>query len=292
MSTKSRSRSSAKKGVRRRVEPTPTTRTWSRLDHWQSVKYGGEAYRVGDIVNLAHDSLDSQDLWDARITGIGKKVTQSGTSTWLRVNWFYTAQQINDLKAYSNANWDITAIAPRERVYSNHEGFVSIGSAEGVSDLVQFDERKADIREITGIYYRWAIDIKGGTFQDQHFSCKPKCPLKGIYKPDRMRQRYCQKCLIWYHLGCVKLVPDEQAIATEAIAGTSSEDDRLDSLIRLPIERGFLAGIAGNGQVQLALRDHAKKGQPLVGNQEFTTRYLALFAGREMYHCPEEHLVI
>ncbi|KZP26436.1 hypothetical protein FIBSPDRAFT_887233 [Athelia psychrophila] len=164
MSRKSQSRSPAKKAGRERGVPTPDT--WARLNHLQSVQYEGEAYKVGDIVNLAHDSLDSQDLWDARITGIGKKVTQSGTSTWLRVNWFYTAQQINDLKAYSNANWDITAIAPRERVYSNHEGFVSIGSAEGVSDLVQFDERKADIREITGIYYRWAIDIKGGTFQD------------------------------------------------------------------------------------------------------------------------------
>ncbi|KZP07082.1 hypothetical protein FIBSPDRAFT_965916 [Athelia psychrophila] len=290
MSRKSQSRSPAKKAGRERGVPTPDT--WARLNHLQSVQYEGEAYKVGDIVNLANDGLDSQVLWDARITGIGGKVTRSCTSTWLRVNWFYTAQHIKDLKAYSKANWDITAISPRERVYSNHEGFVNITAAQGVSDLVQFDERKADIREITGIYYRWAIDIKGGTFQDQHFGCKPKCPLNGIYKPDRMRQRYCQKCLIWYHLGCVKLVPDEQAIATEAIAGTSSEDARLDSLIRLPIERGFLAGITGNGQVQLALRDHAKKGQPLVGNQAFTTHYLVLFTGREMYTCPKCQLVI
>lgn len=35
----------------------------------------------------------------------------------------------------------------------------------GISELVKFEEQKADICEIPGIYYRWAIDIKGGTFQ-------------------------------------------------------------------------------------------------------------------------------
>lgn len=107
-----------------------------------------------------------------------------------------------------------------------------------------------------------------------------------------MRQRYCQKCLTWYHAGCVKLVKTDTVISTEDIAGTSSRDDTFDSLLRLPIERGFLAGLAGNGQVQLALREYAKKGQPFVGDKAFNTRYLALFAGREMYVCPVCSLVI
>lgn len=32
----------------------------------------------------------------------------------------------------------------------------------GLSDIVAFDDREADIPEITGIFFRWAVDINGG----------------------------------------------------------------------------------------------------------------------------------
>lgn len=97
--------------------------------------------------------------------------------------------------------------------------------------------------------------------------------------------------MIWYHVGCVKPVEVEASIPTEDIAGTSSRDDVLESLLRLPIERGFLAGIVGNGQVQLALRENAKKGRPFA-EDAFNIRYLALFTGREMYVCPTCQMII
>lgn len=99
-----------------------------------------------------------------------------------------------------------------------------------------------------------------------------------------MRQRFCQKCDIWFHVGCIKAWKGgRESIQTEDIAGISSKDEDLNRLLRVVIERGFLVGLVGNGQLQLALRDRVRMGQPFG---EDLGAYLAHFGDFEYYQCP------
>lgn len=61
----------------------------------------------------------------------------------------------------------------------------------------------------------------------------------------------------------------------------------VDALLRIPIERGFLVGIAGNGQFQLALRNRLRQEGRFAEDQEFFQRYLDTFKGFEHYLCPK-----
>lgn len=45
------------------------------------------------------------------------------------------------------------------------EGRTMTTGLAGPSELVQFDDRKADIKEITSIFFRWTIDTERGPFQ-------------------------------------------------------------------------------------------------------------------------------
>lgn len=48
---------------------------------------------------------DAKTVWDVQITGIGQKKTGPTTSNWLRVNWFYTAEELEKLPGYPKGKW-------------------------------------------------------------------------------------------------------------------------------------------------------------------------------------------
>lgn len=60
----------------------------------------------------------------------------------------------------------------------------------------------------------------------------------------------------------------------------------VEALLRIPIERGFLVGIAGNGQFQLALRNRLRQARHFAEDEDFFQRYLDTFKGFEHYLCP------
>ena len=77
----------------------------------------------------------------------------------------------------------------------------------------------------------------------------------------------------------------ETDVTTMSIAGVTLQDVALDRLLRVPVERGFLVGVVGNGQVQLAFRDRAKKRLPFGEDREFNVKYLGMFENWEYYVC-------
>lgn len=94
--------------------------------------------------------------------------------------------------------------------------------------------------------------------------CKPKCSLRGIYLPDRQMQRYCEACDIWFHVGC--LVAATRAVSAADVAGFTSTDEVLNARLRTPIERGFLGGVVGNGEVWLNAREDIRQGRSVPGS--------------------------
>lgn len=115
------------------------------------------------------------------------------------------------------------------------------------------------------------------------------CPLSGIYNANSHGQRYCTSCLTWFHFGCIKQwrgIPN-----TSQIVGVELPidlPDLLRDLLRVPIERGGLFGVVGNGQVQIALRQMSTQPLRLEWESNIDNQYVAnvLGADHAYYACP------
>lgn len=50
---------------------------------------------------------DAKTVWDAQIAEIGEKTTGGITSTWLKVNWFYTGEELEKLPGCAKGKWQV-----------------------------------------------------------------------------------------------------------------------------------------------------------------------------------------
>lgn len=136
------------------------------------------------------------------------------------------------------------------------------------ADIIHFDDSKAELEAIEGVYYRWTLDDRdkmtvscpcnlcSWLTPSQNISkgCKKNC--HGLYRPNYDIQRYCTQCITWYHIGCCTgmkgALPTLQQVLGEDQSPPLEEKGR--RLLMVPIERGGLFGLVGNGQIQLAIR--------------------------------------
>lgn len=104
-----------------------------------------------------------------------------------------------------------------------------------------------------------------------------ECRFGGIYNPNSHCQRFCSGCNRWFHLGCLRRTEDKPSL--EMLLGHechSRISPRFQRFISIPIERGGLSGLVGNGRPQLRAREWIKNGgePPADWFQEIEEGYL------------------
>jgi hypothetical protein len=85
-----------------------------------------------------------------------------------------------------------------------------------------------------------------------------ECRHGGVYSPSSHCQRYCSACLRWFHLGCLGSVEAEPTL--HMILGydyRQTADPHILRFLSIPVERGGLFGVVGNGRDQVQARKMA-----------------------------------
>lgn len=122
---------------------------------------------------------------------------------------------------------------------------------------------------------------------------KKNCRFGGFYNPNSHCQRYCAGCSHWFHLGCLQRMTAEPSL--EMILGHRPHPSIVPQFIRLvsiPIERGGLSGIVGNGRVQLRAREWVENGgkPPADWHQEIGEGHLEKLESFQLeliyFQCP------
>lgn len=124
--------------------------------------------------------------------------------------------------------------------------------------------------------------------------CTNDCPILGVYEPDRQEQRFCERCTRWFHLGCLNsLTPDELGTLPslpEALAGAAATNAYEGRLLSIPIKRGMLSGISGNGHQQIRARKRARHPGQVEFAEDVEDRinedYIAGYTSRSFFRCP------
>src|SRR5882724_599421 len=150
------------------------------------------------------------------------------------------------------------------------------------SDIVFFDDCRADSEPIEELFYRWKADISGKSFlvsrslvtsicssqlprQDQ----TKHCTCDATFNINTDIQRYCWACTSWYHVRCIKHGKFQKAPTAENVLGFQPSlsdvagDILSHTLSMVPIERGGRFGINGNGNLQLQIRSVLKAGEDI-----------------------------
>lgn len=125
-----------------------------------------------------------------------------------------------------------------------------------------------------------------------HKNClQDKCRHGGIYNPNSHCQRYCTGCAMWFHVGCLGRFdgePNLKRVLGHDIQSTVPE--QFLKFIQIPIERGGLSGLVGNGQSQFWARSRIGMDDviPPDWNLQVSQEYLKRCEGVKLvyFHCP------
>jgi hypothetical protein len=148
------------------------------------------------------------------------------------------------------------------------------------SEIMHFDDSLPESEPVIDIFYRWRATIKDMAIhvsvfcnvyiqsksvtplpQGQIPHCIPECP--GIYNVNSDIEHYCTCCKCWFHIKCIKrgrrqTTPTLSDILTFQL---SPHPKDLLRILMVPIERGGIFGLSGNGQIQLRVRREVQNSE-------------------------------
>jgi len=157
------------------------------------------------------------------------------------------------------------------------------------SQLILYDDSKANTDFIgrTDQFSHWAFKCKAsespevrgyiiqmqllcdcGLQQGMKENCLgEECRFGGIYNPNSHCERYCAGCSRWFHLGCLQKMEGKPSL--EMLLGHECHprmSPHFQRFISIPIERGGLSGLVGNGRPQLQARELVSNGRKPPGD--------------------------
>ncbi|KAI9453581.1 hypothetical protein HD554DRAFT_2179393 [Boletus coccyginus] len=214
----------------------------------------------GELFLNSDGEVPLMSYWFGKITRLFLQPRQRGAGhhVWVEVQWLYRAE---DLRTENESFAD--HMGEYELADSDHLSIVDITCIEQHVNIKRFDERGLSTEAFPSneLYMRWKITVKlkgrpgcDTTLQsarviDPLICCINNCTIR-LYNP-RLRQRYCRNCKGWFHQRCIRNLAMDGNDLPPLVERTTTHATTLDqhflSLIRTPIARGGIHGIAGNG---------------------------------------------
>jgi len=242
-------------------------------------------FSLHDHIYVAHDKSNLEDTqddnyWVAEILEIRER-PDNDDSVWLKVQWFYRHSDLTGkAKSFNKNGW-----GEYELIYSNHNGFIESTSISGPMSVTYYDESEIDHLPIAEdeYYYRYEFSIKDKSFSLEQI--EPSC-CASPYNPDKDVMRICPRDHKTFHQSCLeKYDGSQEAIdhlrelslpsltkkkpgsrkrvhfnSRQAPSSDYSEiPKQLLSYARLPVLKGKVYGVAGNGHRVIKARQFIRE---------------------------------
>ncbi|KAF8958776.1 hypothetical protein BDZ97DRAFT_1923397 [Flammula alnicola] len=209
-------------------------------------------FRGGDNVFLAHEGMDLSDrpvdgdlYWKGKIVSVHMKAPEKDDSDdsdeeddpepcYLIVRWYYSVEDMNKVKITDSSKSSLRAFGRNELALSTHEDVVDLSCLESECFIHQYDDRDGFHQPIHKTWWvvRTALRIQSKKYSITGMNVH--CVCNNPYEPDRDRQRFCQKCKVWFDEGCLG-IPSTNSI--------SSDISDVQRVAQMPILRGSYEGM-------------------------------------------------